>query len=251
MRPFHHHKGNVINKGVNEELDRLRNIATKGKDYLINIQQREAEATGISTLKISYNNVFGYYLEVTNSHKNKVPLEWIRKQTLTTAERYITPELKEYEESITGAEEKMLAIEAELYNKLLLEMQDYIASLQVNGSVLATLDCLLCFAGNAIQFNYKKPHVHNGLQLELKESRHPVIERNLPTGEQYVANDITLDPNNEQIIILTGPNMSGKSALLRQAALITLMAHLGSFVPASRSKYSVNRQDIYTCWRKR
>ncbi len=228
-------KGNVINKGVNDELDRLRNIATKGKDYLINIQQREAEATGISSLKISYNNVFGYYLEVTNSHKNKVPAEWIRKQTLTTAERYITPELKEYEESITGAEEKILAIEAELYNKLLLEMQDYIASLQVNGNILATLDCLLCFAGNAIQFNYKKPHVHDGLQLELKESRHPVIERNLPAGEQYVANDIMLDPNNEQIIILTGPNMSGKSALLRQAALITLMAHLGSFVPAAEA----------------
>ncbi|MDQ2753167.1 MAG: DNA mismatch repair protein MutS [Bacteroidota bacterium] len=228
-------KGAVINKGVNEELDRLRNIATKGKDYLINIQQREAEETGISSLKISYNNVFGYYLEVTNSHKNKVPPEWIRKQTLSNAERYITPELKDYEESITGAEEKMLTIEGELYNKLLLEMQDYIASLQVNGNILATLDCLLCFANNAVQFSYKKPHVHNGLQLELKESRHPVIERNLPAGEQYVANDLTLDPNGDQIIILTGPNMSGKSALLRQAALITLMAHLGSFVPAAEA----------------
>ena len=228
-------KGNIINKAVNEELDRLRNIAVKGKDYLINIQQREAENTGIASLKISYNNVFGYYLEVTHSHKNKVPPEWIRKQTLTNAERYITPELKEYEESITGAEEKMLAIEAELYNKLLLEMQDYIAPLQLNGNILATLDCLLCFANNAGQYNYKKPQVHNGLQLELKESRHPVIERNLPTGEQYVANDITLDPNGEQIIILTGPNMSGKSALLRQTALITLMAHIGSFVPAAEA----------------
>ncbi len=229
-------KGNVINKGVNEELDRLRNIAVKGKDYLINIQQREAETTGISSLKISYNNVFGYYLEVTNSHKNKVPSEWIRKQTLANAERYITPELKEYEESITGAEEKIVTIEAELYNKLLLELQDYIAPLQVNGNVLATLDCLLCFANNAIQYNYKKPVVHNGLQLQLTESRHPVIERNLTAGEPYIANDITLDPAGEQIIILTGPNMSGKSALLRQTALITLMAHIGSFVPASEAK---------------
>ncbi len=228
-------KGAVINKGVNEELDRLRNIAVTGKGFLINIQQREAEATGIASLKISYNNVFGYYLEVTNLHKNKVPPEWIRKQTLANAERYITPELKEYEESITGAEEKILAIEAQLYNKLLLEMQDYIAPLQVNGNILATLDCLLCFTVNAVQFNYKKPQLHNGLQLQLKESRHPVIERNLPAGEQYIANDITLDPNGEQIIILTGPNMSGKSALLRQTALITLMAHIGSFVPAAEA----------------
>ena len=229
-------KGSVINKGVNDELDKLRNIAVKGKDYLINIQQREAEITGISSLRISYNNVFGYYLEVTNSHKAKVPAEWIRKQTLANAERYITPELKEYEESITGAEEKMLAIEAELYNNLLLELHDYIAPLQVNGNILATLDCLLCFASNAVQYNYKKPEVHEGLQLELKESRHPVIERNLATGEPYIANDILLNPNGEQIIILTGPNMSGKSALLRQTALITLMAHIGSFVPASEAK---------------
>ena len=229
-------KGNVINKGVNEELDRLRNIALQGKDFLINIQQREAEATGIASLKISYNNVFGYYLEVTNSHKNKVPVEWIRKQTLTNAERYITPELKEYEESITGAEEKIATIEAELYYKLVLEMQDYIAPLQVNGNILATMDCLLCFANNAIQFNYKKPEVHEGLELQLKESRHPVIERNLATGEQYVANDILLDPSAEQIIILTGPNMSGKSALLRQTALIILMSHIGSFVPAGDAR---------------
>lgn len=229
-------KGNVIARGVHEELDRLRGIAVSGKDYLINIQQREAEATGIASLKISYNNVFGYYLEVTNSHKNKVPPEWIRKQTLANAERYITPELKEYEESITGAEEKILQIEADLYNKLLLELQDYIAPLQVNGNIMATLDCLLCFAGNAIQFNYKKPVVHEGLFLELKESRHPVIERYLPTGESYISNDIALDPNGEQIIILTGPNMSGKSALLRQTALTTLMAHIGSFVPATEAK---------------
>ena len=229
-------KGNIINKGVHEELDRLRNIALTGKDFLINIQQREAEATGIASLKISYNNVFGYYLEVTNLHKNKVPAEWIRKQTLANAERYITPELKEYEESITGAEEKMLQIEAGLYNNLLLELHDYIAPLQVNGNILATLDCLLCFAVNAVQYNYKKPDLHEGLQLQLKESRHPVIERNLAAGEPYIANDITLDPAGEQIIILTGPNMSGKSALLRQTALITLMAHIGSFVPAGEAQ---------------
>jgi DNA mismatch repair protein MutS len=217
---------------VNAELDRLRNIAATGKDFLINIQQREAERTGINSLKISFNNVFGYYLEVTNSQKNKVPADWIRKQTLANAERYITPELKEYEETITGAEEKILSIELELYDKLLTELQDYIAPVQVNGNVLATLDCLLCFANNAVQYNYKQPEVDEGLILELKQSRHPVIERNLAVGEQYIANDITLDPEKEQIIILTGPNMSGKSALLRQTALITLMAHAGSFVPA-------------------
>ena len=225
-------KGAAINKGVHEELDRLRDIASKGKDLLINIQQREAERTGINSLKISFNNVFGYYLEVTNSQKNKVPADWIRKQTLANAERYITPELKEYEETITGAEEKMLAIELELYDKLLTELQDYIAPVQVNGNVLATLDCLLCFANNAVQYNYKQPEVNNGLILQLQQSRHPVIERNLAAGEQYIANDITLDPGKEQIIILTGPNMSGKSALLRQTALITLMTHAGSFVPA-------------------
>ncbi len=229
-------KGGVIAAGVHEELDRLRKIATSGKDFLVNIQQREAEATGISSLKISYNNVFGYYLEVTNSQKAKVPAEWIRKQTLANAERYITPELKEYEESITGAEEKILAIEATLYNQLMLELQDYIAPLQVNGNVLAILDCLVCFAFNALRYNYKKPVLHDGLQLQLTESRHPVIERNLAAGDAYVANDIVLDPAGEQIIILTGPNMSGKSALLRQTALITLMAHIGSFVPADAAQ---------------
>ena len=226
-------KGNAINKGVHAELDRLRSIAATGKDFLVNIQQREAERTGINSLKISFNNVFGYYLEVTNSQKNKVPADWIRKQTLANAERFITPELKEYEETITGAEEKILSIELELYDKLLTELQDYIAPVQVNGNVLATLDCLLCFANNAVQYNYKQPEVNEGLVLHLKESRHPVIERNLAAGEQYIANDITLDPDKEQIIILTGPNMSGKSALLRQTALITLMAHAGSFVPVA------------------
>ena len=229
-------KGSVICQGVLDELDQLRNIASGGKQYLVELQHKETELTGISSLRIGFNNVFGYYLEVTNTHKNKVPAAWMRKQTLTNAERYVTPELKEYEEKITGAEEKILAIEMELYDKLLLELQDYIAPMQVNGNVLATLDCLLCFSHNALQYNYKKPELHNGFELELKESRHPVIEKNLVAGESYIANDITLDPYAEQIIILTGPNMSGKSALLRQTALITLMAHMGSFVPADSAR---------------
>lgn len=231
--PAQTNKGNVIRDGVHTELDELRAIATGGKEYLLKLQQNETEATGISSLKVGYNNVFGYYLEVTNVHKNKVPENWIRKQTLTNAERYITPELKHYEEKITGAEDKILQIELELYDKLLLELQDYIAPMQVNGNILAILDCLICFANNALQFQYKKPQLHEGRHLELKESRHPVIERHLPAGEQYIANDIMLNPDDQQIIILTGPNMSGKSALLRQTALITLMAHTGSFVPAS------------------
>lgn len=229
-------KGGVIAEGVNEELNSLRKIASGGKDYLIALQQKEAIATGISSLKISFNNVFGYYLEVTHAHKSKVPETWIRKQTLVNAERYITPELKEYEEKIVGAEEKILAIEQQLFEKLLNELQDYIAPMQVNGHVMAVLDCISCFANNALHFNYKKPLVHEGLMLDVKESRHPVIERNLPVGEQYIANDILLDPSAQQIIILTGPNMSGKSAVLRQTALITLMAHMGSFVPATDAK---------------
>ena len=229
-------KGGAIKHGVNNELDELRNIATNGKEYLILLQQRESEASGIGSLKIGFNNVFGYYLEVTNLHKNKVPAAWMRKQTLANAERYITPELKEYEEKITGAEEKILTIELDIYDKLLLELQDYIAPMQVNGNVLAILDCLICFANNALHYNYKKPQLHEGNELELKESRHPVIERNLPIGESYISNDILLNPESQQIIILTGPNMSGKSALLRQTALITLMAHTGSFVPASDAK---------------
>ncbi len=231
--PVHISKGGVIKEGVHAELDELRNIASTGKDYLLQLQQKECEATGISSLKVGFNNVFGYYLEVTNLHKTKVPLTWMRKQTLANAERYITPELKTYEEKIVGAEEKILAIEQELYDKLLLELHDYIAPMQVNGNVLAVLDCLCCFANNALQYNYKKPNLHNGLEFEIKDSRHPVIERNLPLGESYISNDISLDPSTQQVIILTGPNMSGKSALLRQTALITLMAHLGSFVPAS------------------
>ena len=229
-------KGGLIKPGVHAELDELRNIATGGKEYLIALQEKEAVATGISSLKIGFNNVFGYYLEVTNSHKNKVPAAWMRKQTLANAERYITAELKEYEEKITGAEEKIFSIELSLYEQLLLELQDYIAPMQVNGNVLAILDCLICFANNALHFNYKKPQLHEGNELILKESRHPVIERNLPEGEPYIANDIVLDPVEQQIIILTGPNMSGKSALLRQTALITLMAHAGSFVPANEAR---------------
>jgi len=229
-------KGGMIAAGINEELDRLRKIASGGKEYLIELQQKEATITGISSLKISFNNVFGYYLEVTNVHKSKVPDTWIRKQTLANAERYITPELKEYEETIVGAEDKIAQIEMQLFDQLLNELQDYIAPMQINGSVMAILDCLTCFANNALHFNYKKPILHDGHHLELKDSRHPVIERNLPIGEAYIANDISLDPSSQQIIILTGPNMSGKSAILRQTALITLMAHMGSFVPVSEAK---------------
>ena len=226
-------KGGVIKTGVHIELDELRNIASSGKEYLLQLQQKESELTGISSLKVGFNNVFGYYLEVTNLHKSKVPANWIRKQTLANCERYITPELKVYEEKIVGAEDKILAIEQELYDKLLLELQDFIAPMQVNGHILANLDCICCFAQNALQFNYKKPVLHSGLALTVTECRHPVIERNLPAGEIYVSNDINLDPEGQQIIILTGPNMSGKSALLRQTALVTLMAHMGSFVPAT------------------
>jgi DNA mismatch repair protein MutS len=230
-------KGNVIAAGINDELDELRKISLGGKEYLVELQQKETIATGISSLKISFNNVFGYYLEVTNVHKNKVPESWIRKQTLTNAERYITPELKEYEEKIIGAEDKILRIETQLFDELLNELQDYIAPMQVNGNVMAVLDCLGCFANNAQHFNYKKPVLHDDTGvLDIKDSRHPVIERTLPVGEPYIANDILLDPSAQQIIILTGPNMSGKSALLRQTALITLMAHMGSFVSASNAR---------------
>jgi DNA mismatch repair protein MutS len=229
-------KGDVIRAGVSEELDRLRKIASGGKEYLVELQQKESEISGISSLRIGFNNVFGYYLEVTNTHKSKVPAAWIRKQTLANAERYITPELKEYEEQITGAEEKIFAIEAELYEQLLAALQVYIAPMQSNGHLLAILDCLICAASNATQYNYKRPVIHEGHELELKESRHPVIERNLAAGEPFIANDLLLDPASQQIIILTGPNMSGKSALLRQTALITLMAHMGSFVPADMAR---------------
>ncbi len=229
-------KGGLIASGIHAELDELRNIASGGKNYLLEMQQKEANITGISSLKISFNNVFGYYLEVTNIHKTKVPDTWIRKQTLANAERYITPELKVYEEKIVGAEDKILQIEQQLFQELLNELQDYIAPMQVNGHVMAVLDNLCCFANNALQFGYKKPLLHEEYNLELKDSRHPVIERNLPNGETYISNDIMLDADTQQLIILTGPNMSGKSAILRQTALITLMAHMGSFVPASSAK---------------
>lgn len=232
-------KGGMINNGVHTELDDLRNIAHSGKNYLAQLQQKEAERTGISSLKIGFNNVFGYYLEVTNSHKNKVPAEWMRKQTLANAERYITPELKDYEEKITGAEEKILRLEMELYESLLNELFDYLAPVQTNGNIIAILDCLCCFAGNAVQYQYKKPQLHEGQEWIVKEGRHPVIERNLPPGESYIHNDLELNKTEQQIIILTGPNMSGKSALLRQTALITLMAHIGSFVPATEARISL------------
>jgi DNA mismatch repair protein MutS len=229
-------KGGMIAEGIHTELDELRNIAANGKQYLAQLQQKEATITGISSLKIGFNNVFGYYLEVTNSHKDKVPVNWIRKQTLTNAERYITPELKEYEEKITGAEDKIMAIEQQIYEELITGLQDYLQPFQTNGQVIGVLDCICCFAHIAIQYHYRKPVLHDGGVLDIRDARHPVIERALPPGEAFIANDILLDPDEEQIIILTGPNMSGKSALLRQTALVTLMAHMGSFVPASSAK---------------
>jgi len=225
-------KGGMIREGLNEELDELRNISRNGKDYLLRIQQVESQRTGISSLKVSYNNVFGYYLEVTHAHKDKVPPEWIRKQTLSNAERYITPELKEYEEKILGAEEKILVLELELYRQLLVKIEPFIAPIQHNANIIAQLDCLLCFANNAHKYNYHRPSLVNEPVLEIKAGRHPVIEQQLPPGEGYISNDITLNKDDQQVIILTGPNMSGKSALLRQTAIITLMAHMGSFVPA-------------------
>jgi DNA mismatch repair protein MutS len=232
-------KGGLIQEGILEELDDLRKIAFNGKEYLLQIQQRESETTGIPSLKISFNNVFGYYLEVTNTHKSKVPETWIRKQTLANAERYITPELKEYEQKIMGAEEKILALEMKLYDSLLQDLQEYIAPIQLNANWIAQLDCILCFANNAIQFKYRRPNVSESNTLYIEEGRHPVIERNLPIGEEYVSNSVTLDKDKQQIIIITGPNMSGKSALLRQTVLITLMAHAGSFVPAQKANIPI------------
>ena len=228
-------KGGMIRDGVHSGLDELRTISRSGKTYLLQIQQQEAQRTGISSLKVAYNNVFGYYLEVTHAHKDKVPADWIRKQTLTNAERYITPELKEYEEKILGAEEKILAIELEVYGQLLTAIDPFISCIQTNAQLIAQIDCLLCFAHNARRFNYHRPEVTDSMVLDIKNGRHPVIEQRLPPGESYVANDIFLDKDTQQLIILTGPNMSGKSALLRQAAIITLMAHMGSFVPADKA----------------
>jgi DNA mismatch repair protein MutS len=225
-------KGGTIAAGVSEELDQLRAIAYSGKDYLLQIQKREVERTGITSLKIAFNNVFGYYIEVTNTHKDKVPSDWIRKQTLVNAERYITEELKVYEEKILGAEDKILAIEVKLFNDLVYSLADYIQPIQLNAALIARLDCLLSFAQTAEKNHYVRPHINDSKILDIKNGRHPVIEKRLPIGEEYVANDIYLDNDTQQIIMITGPNMSGKSALLRQTALIVLMAQMGSFVPA-------------------
>ncbi|MFD2968089.1 DNA mismatch repair protein MutS [Sphingobacterium bambusae] len=228
-------KGNVIADGVDADLDKLRKVAFGGKDYLLEIQRRESEATGIPSLKIAFNNVFGYYLEVTNTHKDKVPTEWIRKQTLVNAERYITEELKEYEEQILGAEEKIQAIESRIYAELLLDITNYIKPIQLNAQLIAKLDVLLNFAWIAEKNFYVKPVVTEDKLLDIKGGRHPVIEKNLPLGEDYITNDTFLDPESQQIIIITGPNMAGKSALLRQTGLIVLMAQIGCFVPAKEA----------------
>lgn len=225
-------KGGVIADGVNEELDELRHISYSGKDYLLQIQQRESELTGIPSLKIAYNNVFGYYIEVRNAHKDKVPSNWIRKQTLVNAERYITQELKEYEEKILGAEDKILILETRLYNELVGELSEFIPAIQINATQIARLDCLLSFANVAKANRYIRPVVADDDILDIRQGRHPVIEKQLPVGEKYIANDVYLDTETQQIIIITGPNMAGKSALLRQTALITLLAQIGCFVPA-------------------
>nr|MBA3900821.1 DNA mismatch repair protein MutS [Bacteroidota bacterium] len=229
-------KGGVIAKGVHEELDDLRAISFSGKDYLLQMQQREMAATGITSLKVAFNNVFGYYLEVTNTHKDKVPESWVRKQTLVNAERYITEELKQYEEKILGAEEKIMAIEGKIYSDLILSFAEYIIPVQHNASLIAKLDCLVSFAEIAKKNNYVRPQINETEILKITKGRHPVIEKQLPVGEQYVPNDVLLDPSEQQIIIITGPNMSGKSALLRQTALIVLMAQIGCFVPAEAAE---------------
>lgn len=232
-------KGGVIAKGVNAELDELRTIAYSGKDYLLQVQQREIENTGIPSLKIAFNNVFGYYIEVRNTHKDKVPADWIRKQTLVNAERYITEELKEYEEKILGAEEKILSLEARLFNELILCLTEYIPPIQCNANLIARIDCLLSFAKTASANKYIRPLVDESDVIDIKAGRHPVIEKQLPLGEPYVANDVYLDEDKQQIIIITGPNMAGKSALLRQTALITLMSQIGCFVPAESAHIGV------------
>ncbi len=232
-------KGNVIGDGVSEELDGLRNIAYSGKDYLASLRQREIERTGIPSIKISFSQVFGYYLEVTNTHKDKVPDDWQRKQTLTNAERYITPELKEYEEKILSAEEKILQLEECLFSELVAAVAEYVEPIQANANVMARIDCLLCFSTIAKQYNYVRPRVNDSYILDIKGGRHPVIEQQLPPGEKYVANDVFLDNENQQFIIITGPNMSGKSALLRQTGLIVLMAQMGSFVPADDASIGI------------
>ena len=229
-------KGNVIAPGYSQELDELRNISTNGRNYLLQLQEQEVQKTGISSLKIGYNNVFGYYLEVRNTYKDRVPENWIRKQTLAQAERYITPELKEYEERILGADQRILALEEQLYNQLVADMQQFIPQIQTNAAVIAQLDTLLSFARTAQENHYVRPVISDDLMLDIKQGRHPVIEQQLPPGERYIPNDVYLDAKQQQIIIITGPNMAGKSALLRQTALITLLAQVGSFVPAESAK---------------
>ena len=232
-------RGNVIRQGIDPDLDELRDLAFSGKEYLQKIQERESEATGIPSLKISFNNVFGYYIEVRNTHKDKVPDTWIRKQTLVNAERYITQELKDYEEKILGAEEKILSIETRLFGELVLSLTDYIPAIQVDAGLIAQLDCLLAFSRVSAENKYVRPVISDLQVLEIKQGRHPVIEKQLPPGEMYIANDVYLDNQSQQIIIVTGPNMSGKSALLRQTALITLMAQIGCFVPVESATIGV------------
>jgi DNA mismatch repair protein MutS len=229
-------KGNVIREGVSGELDNLRKIVYSGKDYLKEIQQRESDRTGITSLKIGYNNVFGYYLEVTNTHKDKVPADWHRKQTLTASERYITEELKEYEQKILGAEEKIIALEQKLFDELVKFASGFIQPIQLNASIVANLDCLSSFVKVTSEHQYCKPKITDDYVIDIKEGRHPVIEQHLPAGEKYIPNNVYLDNTRQQIIILTGPNMSGKSALLRQTALIVLMAQMGCYVPAESAK---------------
>lgn len=232
-------RGNVIRTGVNDELDSLREISYSGKDYLLKIQQRESELTGIPSLKVAYNNVFGYYIEVRNTHKDKVPPEWIRKQTLVNAERYVTQELKEYEEKILGAEEKILSLETRLFNDLVATVATYIPAIQLNASLVARLDCLMSFTRVSIENRYNRPDVNESLDIDIVEGRHPVIEKQLPPGESYIANNVTLGNESQQIMMITGPNMAGKSALLRQTALIVLMAQIGCFVPADAAKIGI------------
>ncbi|NOU46597.1 MAG: DNA mismatch repair protein MutS [Bacteroidales bacterium] len=232
-------KGKIIAAGVSAELDELRSLSQSGKDYLTNLQKRETERTGISSLKVGYNNVFGYYLEVTNIHKHKVPPEWARKQTLTGAERYITEELKEYEQKILGAEDKIQSIETELFTQLILAVSAFLSPIKINASVIARMDCLVSFAVVAQKNNYVRPTMNDSFSIDIKEGRHPVIEQQLPAGEPYIPNDVYLDQDRQQVIIITGPNMSGKSALLRQTALIVLMAQMGSFVPAEKASIGI------------
>lgn len=237
--PNQTNRGNVIRNGVNKELDELRGIAFSSKDYLMRLQQNESDRTGIPSLKVAFNNVFGYYIEVRNTHKDKVPPEWIRKQTLVSAERYITPELKEYEEKILGAEEKILVLETQLFNDLVAAVADYIAAIQLNSNLIAHLDCLCSFTRVSIENKYNRPELNESLDIDITEGRHPVIERQLPVSEKYITNSVHLSNNDQQIIMITGPNMAGKSALLRQTALIVLMAQMGCFVPAQTAKIGI------------